>query len=109
MVILDGYDISCIEGLSTEKTDEAKEYMLKNNPNDTNTFGVEWSKGLEGTNKRFMPYNGKIGPQQMTWLTDTLTQCRAEGESVILLTHIPIHPSAADNLCLLWNYQVYRQ
>ena len=109
MVILDGYDISCIEGLSTEKTDEAKEYMLKNNPNDTNTFGVEWSKGLEGTNKRFMPYNGKIGPQQMTWLTDTLTQCRAERESVILLTHIPIHPAAADNLCLLWNYQVHRQ
>ena len=52
---MDGYDISCIEGLSTEKTDEAKEYMLKNNPNDTNTFGVEWSKGLKGTNKRFMP------------------------------------------------------
>ena len=107
MVILDGYEVSCIEGLTAGKTDEAKEYMLKHNPNDTNTFGVEWSKGLEGINKRFMPYNGKIGDQQMAWLKDTLTQCQSERESVIILTHIPIHPSAADNLCLLWNYQVY--
>jgi len=105
MVILDGYEVSCIEGLTAGKTDEAKEFMLRHNPNDTNTFGIEWSKGLEGINKRFMPFNGKIGDQQMTWLKDTLTQCQSEGESVIVLTHIPIHPSAADNLCLLWNYQ----
>ena len=106
MVILDGFEVSCIEGLTAGKTDEAKEFMLRHNPNDTNTFGIEWSKGLEGINKRFMPYNGKIGDQQMIWLKNTLTQCQSEGESVIILTHIPIHPSAADNLCLLWNYQV---
>ena len=95
MVVLDGYEVSCIEGLTSEKTNEANEYLVNHNPNDIHTFGVEWSKGLEGKNKRFMPYNGKIGEQ-----------CESEGESVVILTHIPIHPSAADNLCLLWNYQV---
>ena len=103
---MDGYEVSCIEGLTPGQTEEAKKYISKYNPNDTNTFGVEWSKGLEGTNKRFMPYNGKIGEKQMAWLKDTLTQCQSEGEAAIVLSHIPIHPSAADNLCLLWNYQV---
>ena len=106
MVVLDGYEVSCIEGLTSEKTNEANEYLVNHNPNDIHTFGVEWSKGLEGKNKRFMPYNGKIGEQQMTWIKNTLARCESEGESVVILTHIPIHPSAADNLCLLWNYQV---
>ena len=106
MVVLDGYDLSSIEGQDDKKTREASDYLMQHNPNDIHTFGVNWSKGLEGTSKRFMPYNGMIGVEQLDWLQSTLTDSRKERESVIILTHIPIHPSAADNLCLLWNYQV---
>ena len=106
IIVLDGYEISSIEGLDQEKTDEANRYLGEHNPNDFKTFGVNWSDGLDGTNKRFMPYNGMLGMQQMNWLKETLTQCSKDGEYAIIFTHIPLHPSAADNLCLLWNYQV---
>jgi len=105
IIVLDGYEISSIEGLDQEKTDEANRYLGEHNPNDFKTFGVNWSDGLDGTNKRFMPYNGMLGMQQMNWLKETLTQCSKDGEYAIIFTHIPLHPSAADNLCLLWNYQ----
>ena len=106
MVVLDGYDLSSIEGQDGKKTREASDYLMQHNPNDIHTFGVNWSEGLEGTSKRFMPYNGMIGAEQLDWLQSTLTDSRKARESVIILTHIPLHPSAADNLCLLWNYQV---
>ena len=104
-VVLDGYDISTIEGLDEMKTSEAKGFLKKHNPNDIETFGVEWSKGLEGEDKRFMPYNGMIGEEQMQWFQQTLKESSESKESVIILTHVPIHPKAADNLCLLWNYK----
>ena len=106
MVVLDGYDFSSIEGQDGKKTREASDYLMQHNPNDIHTFGVNWSEGLEGTSKRFMPYNGMIGTDQLDWLQSTLTESKKDMESVIVLTHIPLHPSAADNLCLLWNYQV---
>ena len=106
IIVLDGYEISSIEGLDQEKTDEANRYLGEHNPNDFKTFGVNWSDGLDGTNKRFMPYNGMLGMQQMNWLKETLTHCSKDGEYAMIFTHIPLHPSAADNLCLLWNYQV---
>ena len=104
--MLDGYEVSTIEGTSGDKTQHAQEYLQKHNPNDIKTFGVNWSKGLEGTDKRFMPYNGMLGEEQLSWLQTTLHQAKVDKESVIILTHIPLHPSAADNLCLLWNYEV---
>jgi len=105
LVVLDGYEISTIEGLNSDKTNQAVEYIKQYNPNDILTFGVCWSEGLEGTDKRYMPYNGMLGPQQMEWLGQILKSSKENQEKVIVLTHIPIHPDAADNLCLLWNYK----
>ena len=31
-------------------------------------MGVNWSKGLEGLGRRFMPYNGMIAQDQLAWL-----------------------------------------
>ena len=104
MVVLDGYDISTIQGLDENKTSEAKTLLKRHNPNDIESFGVEWSKGLQGVNKRFMPYNGMIGDEQMHWFKKTLKESCESNEAVIILSHIPIHPDAADHLCLLWNY-----
>ena len=106
MVVLDSFDISTIEGLSQEKTERAEQILSAHNPNDFKTFGVNWSAGLEGTDKRFLPYNGALSPAQLTWLEETLGRAAQEGETVVVLCHVPLHPRAADNLCLLWNYQV---
>ena len=56
LVVLDGYDISTIQGLDEEKTSEAKTFLKKYNPNDIESFGVEWSKGLIGVDKRFITH-----------------------------------------------------
>ena len=60
------------------------------------------------TLKRYMPYNGALSSAQLAWLEGTLSQAAKEGETAIILCHVPLHPQAADNLCLLWNYQVSR-
>ena len=73
------------------------------------TFGVNWSVGLDGTDKRYMPYNGALSSDQLTWLEETLSQATEQGETAIVLCHVPLHPLAANNLCLLWNYQVSLQ
>ena len=53
-----------------------------------------------------MPYNGALSPAQLAWLEETLTGAAEEEETVMVVCHVPLHPLAADNLCLLWNYQV---
>ena len=53
-----------------------------------------------------MPYNGALSPAQLAWLEETLTRAAEEEETVMVFCHVPLHPLAADNLCLLWNYQV---
>ena len=106
VVVLDSFDISTIEGLSQEKTERAETILSENNPNDFMTFGVNWSLGLEGTDKRYMPYNGALSSAQLAWLEETLTRAAQQEETAIVLCHVPLHPQAANNLCLLWNYQV---
>ena len=106
IVVLDSYDISTIEGRSGENTERARALLAEHNPNDFTTFGVEWSKGLEGTSRRFMPYNGMLSEDQLLWLEERLAKSAQEKETVVVLCHVPLHPRAADNLCLLWNYQV---
>ena len=104
--MLDSYDISTIEGRCVGDSEKALDLLTKHNPNDVSKFGVEWSLGLEGTEKRFMPYNGMLSEEQLGWLEDRLARSGEEEETVIVLSHVPLHPRAANNLCLLWNYQV---
>jgi len=105
VVVLDSYDISTIEALSKENTERAKEILSENNPNDFMSFGVNWSLGLHGTDKRYMPYNGALSSAQLAWLEGTLSQAAKEGETAIILCHVPLHPQAAQSKNLLWNYQ----
>ena len=104
--MLDSYDISTIEGVRVGDSKTALDLLSKHNPNDVTKFGVEWSLGLEGVERRFMPYNGMVSEDQLAWLKERLTKSAEEQETVIVLCHVPLHPQAANNLCLLWNYQV---
>ena len=103
VVVLDSFDISTIEGLSQDNTDRAQQILSENNPN---SLKGDWSVGLVGTDKRFVPYNGALSSDQLTWLEETLSQAAEQRETVIVLCHVPLHPLAANNKNLLWNYQV---
>ena len=105
MIVLDSYDISTIEGTTVDNTQAAFTYLSKHNPNDITKFGGDWSAGLTGLDKRFMPYNGMMGDKQLSWLRDTLSAAEAAGESAVLLSHAPLCPGGCDPICLLWNYQ----
>ena len=103
MVVLDSFDISTIEGLSQEKTERADQLMSSYNPNPNREI---WNACLEGPDRRFVPINGALSPAQLAWLEETLGQAALQGETVVVLCHVPLHPRAADNKYLLWNYQV---
>jgi len=105
IVVLDSFDISTIEGSSVKNTQAAFTFLAKHNPNDITKFGGDWSAGLAGLDKRFMPYNGMVGASQLAWLRVTLTAAAAAGESAVLLSHAPLCPGGCDPICLLWNYQ----
>ena len=105
VIVLDSYDVSTIEGSTEERTTQAKIFLQKHNHNDITTVGVDWSAGLVGRERRFQPYGGMVGDQQLSWLRNTLVTAAGEGEVVVVLLHTPLCPGAANNLCLLWNYQ----
>merc|ERR1712215_283291 len=65
IVVLDSYDVSTIEGITETTTQKAVAYLSEMNPNDISSFGVDWSEGLSGTDRRFMPYNGMLSKEQL--------------------------------------------
>jgi manganese-dependent ADP-ribose/CDP-alcohol diphosphatase len=105
IVVLDSYDVSTIEGTTAENTKAATNFLTKHNHNDISTFGVDWSEGLVGTERRFVPYGGMISSLQLSWVKQTLTAAASAGEAAVILLHTPLCPGACNPLCLLWNYQ----
>ena len=105
VTVLDSYDMSTIEGSTEERTTQAKTFLQKHNHNDINTVGVDWSAGLVGQERRFQPYGGMVSDEQLAWFRNTLVTAAREGETAVIFLHTPICPGAANNLCLLWNYQ----
>ena len=104
IVVVDAYQVSTIQGVTEADTAAALAFLGEHNPNDITRFGTDWSRGLAGLGRRYMPYNGMVGEEQLAWLAGTLAAAAAAGEAVILLSHVPVCPAAADPLCLLWNY-----
>jgi len=105
---LDGFEYSTVgwgEGHACMRT--AQSLLKAFNPNDcTVTDGsVNWKSGLTGTEQRWLPYNGALGPQQIAWLTKELSDAVFAGEKVVVMCHIPVQPGACVDSCLLWNYE----
>lgn len=103
-VVLDPYDISTIEPIHPSGVDVARELLRSNNPNDIDTPGVDWMAGLSGTDRRFVPFNGALGDEQLRWLETELAAADAAADRVVVLTHIPLHPGAGKPSCLAWNH-----
>ena len=122
VIILDSYDISTLNG-DPEETSEAFSFVEKKNPNDIRA-NVDWFVGLEGVERRWVPFNGMLGELQLQWLegkwflfplipflncphpyvTEELGIAKKEGQKVIILSHCHLGEGVASPASLLWNY-----
>ena len=64
-----------------------------NNPNDLDG-GDDWMKGLRGKERRFVPFNGGFGLEQLVWLRGELREAAEASERVIILNYAVLSPSA---------------
>ncbi|CAF1650839.1 unnamed protein product, partial [Adineta ricciae] len=102
IIALDTYDLSLL-GIdeNTERYDQAMSTLRKYNQNDN----VNDRTGLDGYQQRFIQLNGGLTQKQLTWLRDQLLHARNHHDKVLIFGHIPVHPIAADEIALLWNYE----
>ena len=105
VLVLDSYEVSLVGGVTPANTATAHQLLSQHNPAALVPPGkIDWSIGLTGLDLRWMPYNGAVGPTQLAWLGAALAAARQAAETVLVLSHVPLCPAAADPRCLLWNY-----
>lgn len=104
-VVLDTYDIAKLQRCPNTscKYREACDILQRSNPNYPHAENSP--SGMNGLARRFVAFNGAVGPIQLEWLRETLTAARAADEKAILLSHQPILPGSSSPVCLVWNYQ----
>ena len=105
VVVLDSFHeavISWPEG--DPRHQRAWELLDQHNPNPLRTPGP-WFAGLDGVDKRWVPFNGALGRKQRDWLSATLKDAEAAGEVVIVLSHVVLHPRACDGANVIWDYE----
>ena len=76
------------------------------NPTDCRRRGVDLSTGLRGLERRWMPYNGAHGTEQLAWLEAELRGAVAEEQKVVILTHVAVAPGACGDDCLAWDFDL---
>lgn len=104
-VVLDAYDVSMLNGRDAASTAAARSILAKKNPNNFEEKGVDWTTGLVGKGQRFVPYNGAIGKEQLSWLRATLVAAQNASEKCVVLSHISLVPGACSISCCVWNYE----
>lgn len=103
-VVIDSYDIAMMQRCpnTSLKRKQAMRIMAENNPNYPRQENSP--EGMEGTQKRFVAFNGGVGETQLEWLRSTLEQAKKDEQKVIILSHQPILPGSSGDVCLIWNY-----
>ncbi len=104
VLLLDSYCFSALSGDATAADAEA--FIRARNPNTDN---LNSPKGLSGLDSRFVKLGGALGSAQLRWMEQQLAAARAAGESVVVLSHIPLNPAQLSpecgGLCLAWDYE----
>jgi len=116
IIVLDAYQLSLI-GFGDDQKDDprrlaAVELLAKENPNISpdGAPGSNWFDGIpEGSyQRRFVPYNGGYGKEQLGWLESELETAKSNQERVIVLSHVVMHPKACGNpkggSSFMWDY-----
>jgi len=92
-IFLDGYDKSVLGPSKEEHKAEVEALLARKNPN-LSVPGASWFEGLGPMDRRYVPYNGAVGAEQLAWLENTLFYCSAARERAFLFTHMPIYAAA---------------
>jgi len=116
-LFLDGYDICLMrrDPQFSQKRKRAVELLQQHNGKNFAAGNDNSPEGLEGLEKRFVAFNGAVGPTQLEWLRDELEATRQvnnrlpelqqhQRQRVVLLSHNTIHPESSNPVCLMWNY-----
>src|SRR5262249_10911637 len=104
IVVLDPYEIARLgRGDTDSRRVEAVELLGEKNPRCL-VPGANWFERVPDGNMRFVPFNGALSPQQLRWLRQTLEAAAEDGETVVVVCHVPLHPRATTRTTLVWNY-----
>ncbi|XP_056325164.1 manganese-dependent ADP-ribose/CDP-alcohol diphosphatase isoform X2 [Danio aesculapii] len=102
-VLLDAYDLSVIgREEESQKHTHSWRILTQHNHNLQDLNQPPVSVGLE---QRFVKFNGGFSEQQLQWLDGVLTLSDHKQERVLIFSHLPVHPCAADPICLAWNHE----
>ena len=63
-------------------------------------------ENMEGLQRRFVKFGGKVSSGQLAWLRGQLQGAAAEGQRVLVCSHQPLHPDSVlgNHTTLCWNY-----
>ncbi|XP_075996624.1 manganese-dependent ADP-ribose/CDP-alcohol diphosphatase [Genypterus blacodes] len=101
-VLLDGYDVSLLGvDQTSEQYSRALKWIRKHNHNQD----LNQPPAPCGVQQRFAMFNGGFSEQQLLWLDALLSRADEQRERVTVVCHLPVHPAAADPVCLPWNYE----
>ena len=89
VIWLDPYDVSTIQPAPPHTAEEAYAMLEERNPNNIRAPS-NWTAGLSGPDKRFVPYNGAVGREQLAWLQGEVDTAEQAGEIVLVACHVPL-------------------
>lgn len=106
LIVLNSYQVATIgHEIGSPPDAEAWDILMKNNPNLIN-YGVgskDWSLGLEGLQKRYLPYNGALGKDQREWLRGELEQASQKNQKCIIISHVALYTTSPTYSTLVWD------
>lgn len=107
MVVLDSYQISLMGHSEDDpRRLRAVEIIARENPRvSPDGRDGDWLEGIEGHQRRFVPFNGGYGPEQLEWLRSALKEAADRRERVMVLSHNIIHPEACGGTTMAWDYE----
>ena len=103
--------------MDSERHSDALLELESHNPNDLTAWHsrapilrrqksmTDFTAGLKGAAQRYVPINGGLGAEQLTWLEAELTEADQIGQRCLLLSHVVLHPDASNGSTLLWDYE----
>ena len=104
--MLNPYEISIMQKEDSWGYKEAHRILKDRNKNFLTQGTANFFEGLEGLERRFVPFNGGFGHEQLTWLKQTLREANDQGERVIIFTHTPIFEDSASAKNLAFDYDL---
>ena len=124
VIFLDTYAVNVIEFLPDE-IEGALEYPFKNRDQWPEKYRIgheflennnlkalkgysgkdelDWFKGVPIEKRKFVPFNGGLGKNQLKWLKNQLSEAYQKKQLVCLFGHIPITKNNCSSKCILWD------